>query len=87
MKVKVSNSLDNLPNENVVTTGDRQTNQPTNRQTDQLLELLQWLFATKNVLSSSLRRCILKCRIYSGQGDIRKFPLDVVVIAEGSSCA
>ena len=44
MKVKVSDSLDNVPNENVVTTGD----QPSNRQTDQLLDLLEWLFATKN---------------------------------------
>ena len=53
MKVKVSDSLDNVPNENVVTTGDRQTDQPTNRQTDQLLELLEWLFATKNNLSET----------------------------------
>ena len=44
LKVKVSDSLDNVPSENVVTTGD----QPTNRQSDQLLELLEWLFATKN---------------------------------------
>ena len=43
LKVKVSDSLDNVPNENVVTTGDRQTDQ----QSDQLLELLEWLFATK----------------------------------------
>ena len=28
MKVKVSDSLDNVPNENVVTTGDRQTDRP-----------------------------------------------------------
>ena len=48
LKVKVSDSLDNVPNENVVTTGDRQTNQ----QSDQLLELLEWLFATKNLLPS-----------------------------------
>ena len=33
MKVKVSDSLDNVPNENVVTTGDRQTNQQTELQT------------------------------------------------------
>ena len=46
MKVK---GLDNVPNENVVTTGDQQTDQPTNQLTDQLLELLEWLFATKNV--------------------------------------
>ena len=43
--MKVSDSLDNVPNENVVTTGDQQTD----RQSDQLLELLEWLFATKNV--------------------------------------
>ena len=43
---KVSDSLDNVPNENVVTqlVTDRQTNQLS----DQLLELLEWLFATKN---------------------------------------
>ena len=29
MKVKVSDGLDNVPNENVVTTGDQQTNQQT----------------------------------------------------------
>ena len=44
LKVKVSDSLENVPNENVVTTGDQQTDQLT----DQLLELLEWLFATKN---------------------------------------
>ena len=38
--MKVSDSLDNVPNENVVTTGDRPVS-------DQLLELLEWLFATK----------------------------------------
>ena len=43
LKVKVSDSLDNVPNEYVVTTGD----QPTDQQSDQLLELLEWLFATK----------------------------------------
>ena len=45
--MKVSDSLDNVPNENVVTqqVTDRQTDQPV---TDQLLELLEWLFATKN---------------------------------------
>ena len=42
--MKLSDSLDNVPNENVVTTGDQQTD----RQSDQLLELLEWLFATKN---------------------------------------
>ena len=41
MKVKVSDSLDNVPNENVV------TQLVTDRLTDQLLELLEWLFATK----------------------------------------
>ena len=47
--MKVSDSLDNVPNEHVVTqqVTDRQTNQVT----DQLLELLEWLFATKNSLS------------------------------------
>ena len=40
--MKVSDSLDNVPNENVVTTGD----QPTVWQTDKLLELPEWLFAT-----------------------------------------
>ena len=44
LKVEVSDSLDNVPNENVV------TQLVTNRQTDQLLELLEWLFATKNCL-------------------------------------
>ena len=39
MKVKVSDSLDNVTNINVVTTGDRPT---------KLLELIEWLFATKN---------------------------------------
>ena len=42
MKVKVSDSLDNVKNENVVTT---------HRLSDQLLELLEWLFATKNGMS------------------------------------
>ena len=40
--MKVSDSLDNVPNENVV------THLVTDRQSDQLLELLEWLFATKN---------------------------------------
>ena len=44
--MKVSDSLDNVPNENVVT--QQVTNQQTDRVTDQLLELLEWLFATKN---------------------------------------
>ena len=43
--MRVSNSLDNVPNKNVVT--ELGTDQPTNQQTDQLLELLEWLFATK----------------------------------------
>ena len=34
MKVKVSDSLDNVPNENVITTGDQQSD----RLTDELLE-------------------------------------------------
>ena len=46
--MKVSDSLDNVPNENVVT--QQVTDQQTNRVTDQLLELLEWLFATKNQL-------------------------------------
>ena len=50
--VKVSDSLDNVPNENVVT--QLATDQPTDRPvTDQLLELLEWLFATKNVSTST----------------------------------
>ena len=44
MKVKVSDSLDNAPNENVV------THLVSDKQTDQLLELLEWLFATKNLV-------------------------------------
>ena len=45
--MKVSDSLDNVPNENVVTQlgTDQQTDRPVS---DQLLELLEWLFATKN---------------------------------------
>ena len=43
--MKVSDSLDNVPNENVVT--QQVTDRPTNRVSDQLLELLEWLFATK----------------------------------------
>ena len=39
--MKVSDSLDNVPNENVV------THLGTDIQTDQLHELLEWLFATK----------------------------------------
>ena len=45
--MKVSDSLDNVPNENVVT--HLGTDRQTDRVTDQLLELLEWLFATKNV--------------------------------------
>ena len=52
MKVKVSDSLDNVPNENVVT--HLGTDRPTDQLTDQLLELLEWLFATKNILQSYL---------------------------------
>ena len=44
LKVKVSDSLVNVPNELSQLGTDRQTNQVT----DQLLELLEWLFATKN---------------------------------------
>ena len=43
--MKVSDSLDNVPNENVVT--QQVTDQPTDRVSDQLHELLEWLFATK----------------------------------------
>ena len=46
--MKVSDSLDNVPNENVVT--QQVTDQPTDRVSDQLLELLEWLFATKNLI-------------------------------------
>ena len=42
--MKVKDRFDNVPNENVVTSGDRRTD----RLSDQLLELLDWLFATKN---------------------------------------
>ena len=51
--MKVSDSLDNVPNENVVT--HLGTDQQTDRQTDQLLELLEWLFATKNGLNGVVR--------------------------------
>ena len=49
MKVKVSDSLDNVPNENVV------TQQVTDRLTDQLLELLEWLLATNKFLRVPLQ--------------------------------
>ena len=55
--MKVSDSLENVLNENVVT--QLVTNRPTNQLTDQLLELLEWLIATKNVHNSSC-----KCKIY-----------------------
>ena len=45
--MKVSDTLDNVPNEHVVT--QQVTDIPTDRLTDQLLELLEWLFATKNL--------------------------------------
>ena len=51
MKVKVSDSSDNVPNENVVT--QPVTDKQTDRLTDKLLELLEWLFATKNKSSVS----------------------------------
>ena len=51
--MKVSDSLDNVPNEHVVT--QQVTNQPTNRQSDQLHELLEWLFATKNGIDVEMR--------------------------------
>ena len=52
--MKVSDSLDNVPNEHVVTqqVTDQPTNQPTDRQSDQLHELLEWLFATKNTVTT-----------------------------------
>ena len=43
--MKVSDSLVNVPNE----LSQLGTNRPTNRVTDQLLELLEWIFATKNI--------------------------------------
>ena len=55
--MKVSDSLDNVPNENVVT--QQVTDQPTDRVSDQLHELLEWLFATKNEM----------CRYYIKQRD------------------
>ena len=45
--MKVSDSLDNVLNEKVVT--HLGTDRPTNQLSDQLLELLEWLFATKNI--------------------------------------
>ena len=50
--MKVSDSLDNVPNENVVTTGDQQT--------DQLLELREWIFATKNQWAVRLSPLVMK---------------------------
>ena len=41
MKVKVSDSLGNAPNKNIVTIGDQQTDQLNDK-------LLEWLFATTN---------------------------------------
>ena len=50
--MKVSDSFDNVPNENVV------TQRVTDQQTDQLLELLEWLFATKNHLTDIEERIV-----------------------------
>ena len=60
MKVKASDSVEKVPNENVVThlVSDRQTNQ----QSDQLLELLEWLFATKK-LKILIKSVVRKSRI------------------------
>ena len=45
MRAKVSDSIDNVKNENVfIQLG---TDRQTNRLCDRLLELLEWLFATK----------------------------------------
>ena len=46
--MKVSDSLVNVPNE----LSQLGTDRPTNRQSDQLLELLEWLYATKKVKDS-----------------------------------
>ena len=62
--MKVSDSLDNAPNENVVTqlVNDR----PTNQLTDQLLELLEWVFATKNEIKKKqkIRRILYSGSLY-----------------------
>ena len=48
MKVKVSDSLDNVPNEmKMKMLSQLGTDRQTNQLTDQLLVLLEWLFATK----------------------------------------
>ena len=58
--MKVSYSLDNVPNENVVT--QLITDRQTNRLSDQLLELLEWLFATKK-LKILIKSVVRKSRI------------------------
>ena len=62
--MKVSDSLDNVPNEKVVTqlVNDR----PTNQLTDQLLELLEWVFATKNEIKKKqkIRRILYSGSLY-----------------------
>ena len=62
--MKVLDSLDNVPNENVVT--QLVTDQQTDRLTDQLLELLEWLFATKKCKETNILhgRTTLKTRSY-----------------------
>ena len=68
--MKVSDSLDNVPNENVV------TQQVTDRQSDQLLELLEWLFATKNSLSTSVQGielALMRFNILDLRGDLFQF--------------
>ena len=42
MKGKVLDSLVNVTNEKVVTNGDRQNNQPTHRQSDELLAICHY---------------------------------------------
>ena len=53
--MKVSDSLVNVPNE----LSQLGTNRQTNRLSDQLLELLEWLFATENKFMSFFRMEIL----------------------------
>ena len=50
-----------------------QTDRPTNRLSDQLLELLEWLFATKNLdQQNSLARGTLVVASNVGQEDLNK---------------
>ena len=52
--MKVSDSLVNVPNE----LSQLGTNQQTDRVTDQLHELLEWLFATKNIQTGDINSVI-----------------------------